>query len=94
MGNITLQEAKRRVSSWSKDTFTTVAESIKYHFARYGAEVSAENIWEYLRKTESFGNNLRKSRKMNLDFGYVRYMKSGFYVIKNINGKILSFGAE
>ena len=94
MENITLQEAKRLISLWSKGTFPTVTESIKYHFARHGAEVSAEEVWAYLRKAEGFSNNLRKARKMNLDFGYVRYMKSGFYVIKDINGKILSFGAE
>ncbi len=39
MAEITLREAKSLVSSWTKGTFPTVSESIKYHFARHGKQV-------------------------------------------------------
>jgi hypothetical protein len=92
--SISLKEAKRLISLWSSGTFPTVVESIRYHFARHGVEVSAKNVWEYLKKSESFSKNLRKSRKSKLENGCIRYMKKGFYVIKEIDGKILSFGTE
>ncbi len=92
MFEISLKEAKKLVSLWSKGTFPTVAQSIRYHFAVHGKSVSAENIWQYLRKAESFSANLRGTRKSELEIGFIRYMKSGYYIIKNNEGKILSFG--
>ena len=94
MAEITLNEAKKLVSQWSKGTLPTVAKSIKYHFVRHGKEVSAENIWQYLRKAEAFGRNLRGARTGVLPNNSTRFMKNGYYMIKNETGKILSFGLE
>ncbi len=94
MADITLQEAKSLVSSWAKGSFPSVSESIKYHFARHGKEVSAADVWQYLRKSVAFARNLRGSRTNELETGVSRFMKNGYYVIKNESGKILSFGVE
>lgn len=94
MSEITLGEAKGLLSLWSKGTFSTVAESIKYHFSRHGKEVSAEDVWQYLRKAEAFMRKLRGSRTSILADGISRYAKNGYYVIKDNAGKILSFGLE
>jgi hypothetical protein len=94
MAEITLREAKSLVSSWTKGTFPTVSESIKYHFARHGKQVSAEDVWQYLRKSVAFARNLRGARTSELGFGITRFMKSDYYVIKDKAGKILSFGGE
>jgi hypothetical protein len=94
MVKVTLAEAKKLVSLWSKGTFPTIKESIKYHLARHGKEVSADDVWDYLRKAEGFSKNLRNAKKSEPEFGVTRYMKSGNYVIKDGKGKILSFGNE
>ena len=44
MPKISLSEAKKLVSLWSKGTFPTAAKSIKYHFAVHGKDVAAQNI--------------------------------------------------
>jgi len=94
MAEITLGEAKSLVSSWAKGTFPTVSESIKYHFARHGKQVFAEDVWQYLRKSVAFTRNLRGARKSELEIGITRFMKNGYYIIKDEAGKILSFGGE
>lgn len=94
MAEITLSEAKKLVSLWSSGTFPTVAESIKYHFLRHGKEVSAADVWQYLRKAEAFERNLRGARTNILQNDFTRYMKNGYYMIKDSAGKIISFGLE
>jgi len=91
---ITLQEAKKLVASWSKGTFPSISESIKYHFARHGKEVSAEDVWQYLRKSVAFTRNLRGASTSELETGVTRFKKNSYYVIKGEAGKILSFGLE
>jgi filamentous hemagglutinin len=71
-----------------------VADSIKYHFKRHGTEVGASNEWQYLRKAEAFNQNLRGARKSYLPDGRTRYMKDGKYIIKDAEGKIISYGLE
>ena len=44
MAQVTLVEARKLVSFWGKGTFPTATESIKYHFARHGKEVSVEDV--------------------------------------------------
>ena len=94
MAKVALNEAKKLLSLWGKGTFPTVSESIKYHFARHGREVAAADVWQYLRKTFAFADNLRGARTSEVDAEVVRYMKSGYYVIKDDAGKILSYGSE
>jgi len=64
---------------------------MKYHFARHGKQVSAEDVWQYLRKSVAFIRNLRGARTSELEIGVTRFMKNGYYVIKDETGKILSF---
>jgi hypothetical protein len=92
MSKITFTEAKKLIRLWSRGTFPTVAESIRYHFARHGESLSAKDVWQYLRKSAKFVNNLRNARKKNLNDGKNRYMKNGFFVIIDLDGKIVSFG--
>ena len=94
MPQVTFKEAKKLVSFWGKGTFPSAAESIKYHFARHGREVSAQNVWQYLRKAFAFNENLRGARTSEIDVKVVRYMKSGYYIIKDEVGKCLSYEAE
>ena len=94
MAEINLREARELVSRWAKGSFPGVSESIKYHFARHGKEVSAKSIWQYLRKSVVFARNLRGSRTSVLEIGITRHMKNGYYVIRDEAGKILSFGRE
>lgn len=94
MDKVFFSEAKKLILLWSKGTFPTRRESIKYHFARHGHEVFAEDVWQYLRKAANFSMTLRSAKKSDLDTGSIRYMKQGNYVIKESSGKILSFGKE
>lgn len=75
MIQIGLREAKRLVGKWPKGTFSTVAESIRYHFMRHGGEVATSNVWQFLRKAEAFGEKLRGAKVRILENGAARYMK-------------------
>lgn len=66
---ISLSEAKDLVAKWSKGTFPSVAESIKYHFLRHGKQVGAVSIWQYLRKAEAFARGSRWQKRIILDDG-------------------------
>lgn len=94
MIRISLTEAKRLVGQWSKGTFPSVSESIKYHFKRHGREVSANTVWQYLRKAAALSRNPRGAKVHILENDALRYVKKGYYVIKDRSGKILSFGTE
>ncbi len=94
MAEITLSEAKKLVSQWSKRTLPTVSKSIKYHFVRHGKEVLAADVWQYLRKADAFGRNLRGARTSILRNNCTRFMKNGYYLIKSETGKTISFGLE
>ncbi len=93
-GNVTFREAKRLLGGWASGTFKTISGSIKYHFSQHGAQVGAKNVGEYLRKAEAFSRNLRGARRSDLGNGRTRYMKNGYYVIKDSAGKIISYGRE
>ena len=92
-GSVTLGEAKQLVGGWSKGTFETTGNSLRYHFAEHGTELGAKNVWQYMRKAEAFLNNLRGAKTMALEGGGTRYTKSGRYIILDKDKKILSFGA-
>ena len=90
--NIAVSEAKTLVGGWSKGTFAKVSETLDYHFAKHGFEVGAENLVQYMRKAAAFGSNLRGAQRTVLEGGATRYVKNGYYIIKDQAGKILSFG--
>ena len=90
--NIAFSEAKTLVGGWSRGTFAKVSETLDYHFAKHGFEVGAENLVQYMRKAAAFGSNLRGAQRTQLENGATRYLKNGYYIIKDQAGKILSFG--
>jgi len=89
----TLAEAKVLVGAWGKGTFPTLAKTIGYHFEKHGAEVGAKNVLQYMRKAFEFGRNTKGATKTFLENGATRYEKAGRYIIKDADGKIISFGA-
>jgi hypothetical protein len=92
---LTLGEAKGLIGAWARDPVqNTIAASIKYHFGKHGAEVGASNVWQYLRKAEGFARNLRGASVIELENGAKRYVKKGYYLIKDGAGKIISYGRE
>ena len=82
-----LSEAKTLVNMWSKGSFNTVFDSIRYHAKIHGQG----NVMKYLRKAANF--NYKGARKIGLRAdGTVRYVrKNGEYIIKK-GGKIISYG--
>jgi RHS repeat-associated protein len=88
----TLAEAKTLIGAWGKGTFSTLAKTIGYHFEKHGAEVGAKSMLQYLRKAYEFNRNLRGAEKVALENGATRYIKNGYYIIKDETGRILSYG--
>lgn len=81
-----LAEAKRLVSRWSRGTFRTVGDSIRYHAEKH----FRGDISTYLRKADSF--NKTRAVKTVLDDGAIRWTrKSGEFLIER-EGKIVSYG--
>jgi len=85
-------ESARLAEQWGPGTFESVAVSLDYHFKRHGAELGAANLLQYLRKADRFAANIKRSKRVRLPDGSIRYTKSKRYVIKDADGKILSFG--
>lgn len=90
---VTLSEAKRLMRGWTRATFRTVADSIRYHFGVHGAEVEAANLWQYLKKADNFKRRLRGAARISLADGKTRYIKQNRYIILDERGKIVSYGA-
>jgi RHS repeat-associated protein len=88
----TFSEAKTLVGAWGKGTFPTLAKTIAYHFAEHGEEVGAKSALQYLRKAYEFNRNLRGAETKLLENGATRYTKNGYYIIKDVDGHILSYG--
>ena len=86
--------ASRLLEMWGQGSFKTLADSILYHFGEHGEEVGAENILQYLRKAEGFAQNLKRAERVFNADGSVRYIKNGRYIVKSVEGLILSFGKE
>ena len=79
-------------SKWSEGSFKSVGGSLAYHFGEHGEEVAAKDLLQYLRKADSFASNLQRSRVIQQEGGTVKFIKNGRYIIKDIEGKILTFG--
>ena len=84
-------DTAQSIGVWGKGTFETVEKSLAYHSEKHGEEVGAESLLQYLRKAEGFNQNLRGATKSVLD-NAIRHSKNGKYIIKDLEGKILSFG--
>ncbi len=87
-------EAKGLVGSWEKGTFDKLADTISYHFGKHGEEVGAKNVWDYMKKAESFSKNLKGATTKDLGDGVTRYYKNGKYIDMDKAKKILSFGKQ
>lgn len=79
---------------WTRASQKTIADSIRYHFDKHGANVAAVNVWQYLRKAYELRRNLRGARRTDLEEGKVRYTKNERFLILDVQGKIISFGLE
>ena len=55
-GKLAFSEAD--LSEWNKGTYGTIGASVNYHFRTHGAEVSATNIPQYLRKASEYKNEV------------------------------------
>ena len=66
-----------------------------YHYAQLNRDNGNKNpdiAFQYMRKAAAFGSNLRGAQRTQLENGATRYLKNGYYIIKDQAGKILSFG--
>jgi RHS repeat-associated protein len=78
---------------WSKGTFETLDESLAYHFEKHGLRAgTADSLLQYLRQADSFAENLQRSRTIRLSEGATKFIKNGRFLIKDVEGKIVSFG--
>jgi filamentous hemagglutinin len=79
------------------EPFNSPEESLNYHFDVHGEEVGAATEEEYLRKAQSFRNNLSGAQKWSVEGpteGVTRYSKNGRYIDLAPDGRIVSFGAQ
>jgi len=85
-------EVTQLVGRWGRGSFETVGQSLLYHFFKHGEEVGAHDMLTYLRKADGFAANLKRAKAVPLAEGAVRIEKKGMYIIKDANGRILSYG--
>jgi hypothetical protein len=62
-----------------------------YHFAEHGKEIGAKSALQYVKHVSST-ENLHGAEKSLLENGATRYTKNGYYIIKDAEGHILSYG--
>ncbi len=86
---IVTPEFNRLKGQWSKGTFEDVEQSLDYHVKKWG---EGGDTLKYLRQAEGFGQNLKGARRVPLANGATRYEKAGKFLIKDAEGKNLSFG--
>ncbi|MGL5839781.1 MAG: hypothetical protein ACRCY3_14915 [Sphingorhabdus sp.] len=87
--NVKLSEAKRLIGLWSKGNHSSLKASLEYHVGKHGSG----DLTKYLRKAENF--NYKGATKSELENGATRWnRKNGEFIIKDENGKIVSYGPE
>jgi RHS repeat-associated protein len=77
---------------WSKGSFNSLEDSLAWHFKKHGAEVEAKDLLQYLRKADGFIS--KNADRFPSGDGGTRFVKNGRYIIKNLEGLIVSFGEE
>ncbi len=83
--------------NWHEGSFNSPEESLNYHFETHGEEVGASTEEEYLRKAESFRDNLSGAQRSSVEGateGVTRYSKNGRFIDLAPDGRIVSFGAQ
>ena len=90
------KEMKELKKKWRKGSFDSIEDSIEHHYKKYGREVEASDVRQYLRKAKEFARTLKRARRVGeVDGptpGVVRYEKNGRYIDLAPNGNIISFG--
>ena len=82
---------------WNKGSFDSQEDSLNKHYNKHGDEVGAKDMQQYLRKAESFAQNLRGAKKARISGhtqGVTRYYKNGKYIDLAPDGTIISFGKQ
>lgn len=85
------------LSKWNKGSFNSTGDTAIAHFKKYGNEVGVVDVAQYIRKAESFAQNLRGVTKSRVDGaveGVVRYKKNEKYIDIAPDGTIISFGKQ
>jgi len=82
---------------WNKGSFDTANDSLEWHFKKHGDEVGAKDVEQYLRKAETFANDLKGATKKQIGgatSGVIRYYKNGKYIDILPDKTIISFGMK
>ena len=84
------KEMKELKKKWGKGSFDSIEDSIEHHYKKYGREVEASDVRQYLRKAKEFARNLKRARRIGevkgATPGVVRYEKMGKYIDLAPNG--------
>jgi hypothetical protein len=87
LGGMAKSEYQRLSRLWGQGSFKNIAESLRYHYTKHGRSSFAT----YLRKADSF--NYRGAQKISRSDGTTIHRRSsGEFVIKDRDGKIVSYG--
>jgi RHS repeat-associated protein len=87
LAGMTKSEYARLSRLWSAATFKSIKDSLRYHYAKHGTS----SFSTYLRRAAQF--NYRGAQRITGKNGTTVFRrKSGEYIIKDKNGKILSYG--
>ncbi|MBO0445711.1 hypothetical protein JZO78_05100 [Enterococcus ureilyticus] len=79
---------------WGKGNTNSTQANIRKHFDKYGDEVWAASIEEYMRKAEEFAKTVKKGVKPSNVAGHTpdvkRFRKNGRYIDLAPDGSIIS----
>jgi len=91
LGDMGRDEYDRLASKWDAATFDDVGENLEKHAAKHG---DADDIAKYMRKADNFNYKGAKSTGNRPEFGDTTKWerKSGEFIIKNSDGKIVTYG--
>ena len=64
---------------------------LRYHFSTHGPEVGAKSMLQYMRKAWELNRSLRGAEGKLLRNGATRFEKNGYFIIKDAEGRILSY---
>ncbi len=96
--NVYLSENNKAVSdAWHSGSFDSPEDSLLKHFNKHGNEVKATSVEQYLLKAQSFANDLKGAKKVQVSGateGVTRYYKNGKYIDMTNDRKIISFGKQ
>ncbi|HEU4962139.1 MAG TPA: RHS repeat-associated core domain-containing protein [Sphingomonas sp.] len=78
-------------SCWGKGTFSTVSQSLDYHFNKHSKSLGLSTVDQYKNAAINFSHNLSGARSIQQAPDTIKYIQNGqFIIIKN--GLIVSYG--